>query len=271
MTASKRAIVRESAEGPTARAGAALAAGPRQRARAHRVSPRGDLIAGLGSKSAFSGVRADTLARIVETSPILRAPAGRVIFRKGDAPGACYLILEGAVKVSLPGRNGQEMLLAVLGKGDVVGEMALLDRLPRSATVTALKGCELCQLTAATFEWLAQADIAVYRQLLRVLSTRLRAGNESNAAQQMPLSVRLARAFMQLAQSFGERLPDGRILIRQKLSQAELGRMVGAARENVNRQLNDWCRAKLLARISGYYCLERPQAFGPLADHDGSG
>jgi CRP-like cAMP-binding protein len=54
-------------------------------------------------------------------------------------------------------------------------------------------------------------------------------------------------------------------LIRQKLSQAELGRMIGAARENVNRQLAEWRRDRLLSRVSGYYCLEDPSALEPLA------
>jgi CRP-like cAMP-binding protein len=70
---------------------------------------------------------------------------------------------------------------------------------------------------------------------------------------------------LQLARSCGEELPDRRILIRQKVSQAELGSMIGAARENVNRQLGKWSRRRLLTRISGYYCLEDPAALEPLA------
>jgi CRP/FNR family transcriptional regulator, cyclic AMP receptor protein len=188
-----------------------------------------------------------------------------VVFREGDAPEGCYLILKGAVKVSVYEPDGQQSLLAILGQGDVVGEMALLDRQPRSATVTALKGCELCHLRTAVFDRLAQSDVAVYRQLVRVLSARLRAGNERYALQRMALGGRLAKALLQLAHSCGEELPDRRILIRQKVSQEELGNMIGAARENVNRQLSEWLRSRLLSRISGYYCLEDPAALEPLA------
>jgi CRP/FNR family transcriptional regulator, cyclic AMP receptor protein len=256
--------------GLTASAGAAeKQATASQRARTHPKAPRADVLALLSSENAFGTMSDETRARLVAASRVSRVPAGRIIFRKGDAPDSCcYLILKGAVKVSLPTRSGQETLLAVLGRGDVVGEMALLDLLPRSATVTALKACELCQLTTATLEWLAREDFAIYRHLLSALSARVRAGNETSHLQQMPLKTRLARALLRLAQSVGEPLPDGRILIRQKLSQADLGRMVGAARENINRQLTDWCRAKVLTRVSAYYCIECPQTLERLADRD---
>jgi CRP/FNR family transcriptional regulator, cyclic AMP receptor protein len=229
----------------------------------------GDLIVRLRA-SAFDWLGGDTLAYIAATSRVARLQPGAVVFREGDPPDGCYLILKGAVKVSLVEPDGQESLLAILGPGDVVGEMALLDRLPRSATVVALRGCELCHLHTAAFERLAQTDIAVYRQLLCVLSARLRASNERYALQRMGLSGRLARAFLQLAHSCGEVLPDRRILIRQKLSQADLGHMIGAARENVNRQLGEWRRHQLLSRISGYYCLKDPRALERLARGDAS-
>jgi CRP-like cAMP-binding protein len=215
--------------------------------------------------SPFGWLGHDAIDYILRTSRASRPKPGTVVFRAGDAADGCYLILEGAVKVSLADADGRHSLLAVLGQGDVVGEMALLDRAPRSATVTALRGCELCHLNMAAFDRLAQSDIAVYRQLLRVLSERLRAGNERYALQRTALAGRLARALLQLARSCGEELPDRRILIRQKVSQAELGSMIGAARENVNRQLGKWSRRRLLTRISGYYCLEDPAALEPLA------
>jgi CRP/FNR family transcriptional regulator, cyclic AMP receptor protein len=253
---------------PTAAKDAAGAA-ERQTTEPQIGHARSDVLALLSSENAFGDMRDETRAKLMAASRVSRIPAGRVIFRKGDAPDSCcYLILKGAVKVSLPTRNGQETVLAILGRGDVVGEMALLDLLPRSATVTALKACELCRLTTATLEWLAREDFAIYRQLLSALSARVRAGNETNHLQQMPLKIRLARTLLRLAHSIGEPLPDGRILIRQKLSQAELGRMVGAARENINRQLTDWCKAKVVTRVSAYYCIECPEALKGQADLD---
>lgn len=246
--------------------------GPAEAARGRRGRGESEahLLALLQEGTSLGNISAHTRAKLVSASRVWRAAAGQVIFRKGDTPDGCYLILKGAVKVSLPTGDGQETLLAVLGKGDLVGEMALFDRLPRSATVTALKACELCQFGPATLEWLAKEDSAIFRQLLCVLSARVRAGNEMSHQQQMPLKIRLARTLLRLAQGFGTRLPDGRILIRQKLSQAELGCMVGAARENINRQLAQWCREKVLSRISAYYCIECRQTLERLAKPDPS-
>jgi len=131
--------------------------------------------------------------------------------------------------------------------------------------VTALNGCELCHLPTVTFDHLTGTDRALHQELLRQLSTRLRVHNERHALQRMALSARLAGALLQLARSCGEQLPDRRVLIRQRISQADLGQMIGAARENVNRQLAEWLKSRLLSRIGGYYCLNNPSALEPLA------
>jgi CRP-like cAMP-binding protein len=100
------------------------------------------------------------------------------------------------------------------------------------------------------------------------MTQRLRASSEVHIFQHVSLRVRLARTLLRLAETFGEPLPGERILIRQKVSQQELGSMAGAARENVNRQLAAWRAGRLLSRIGGYYCLDSPASFELLARGD---
>jgi len=179
------------------------------------------------------------------------------LFAQGDPPDGCYAILEGVMKVSATAADGQEALLAMLGAGDVIGEMGLIDAQPRSASATALKPCSLAFLASRDFKHAADANPVIYKHMLGVLSGRLRASNESATMQRFqPLSGRLARVFLRLAEGFGEPLEGGRVLIRQKFTQAELARMAGSARENVNRQIKEWTREGLVNRISNYYCLE---------------
>jgi CRP/FNR family transcriptional regulator len=66
-----------------------------------------------------------------------------VLFHAGDAGDGCHFVRSGAVKVSVIARDGQERLLAVLGPGSLIGELALIDDEPRSATVTALRRCQM--------------------------------------------------------------------------------------------------------------------------------
>jgi CRP-like cAMP-binding protein len=72
----------------------------------------------------------------------------------------------------------------------------------------------------------------------------------------LALKGRIAQTLLELAEHFGQEVGAGRIVIRQKIGQADLAAMAGVARENLTRILNDWQRGKVVSRLSGYYCLE---------------
>ncbi len=185
--------------------------------------------------------------------------AGATLFSAGDPGNGCYAVLEGSLKVSIMGVEGDEQLLAVMGPDNIVGELALLDGRARSATVTALKPSRLAFIEKHAFQRFADENPAVYRHMLSIVGKRLRQANDVLAARTfLPLPGRVAQTLLQLAESFGKPIDNGRILIHYKLSQADIANMAGAARENVSRVLNDWKRSGTISRISGYYCLERP-------------
>ena len=221
-----------------------------------RKKKKYDFAAILKANELFGALGEATLEKLSAVIRIVPLARGQILFSEGDSSNGCYCIVSGAVKVSLFSEDGDETLLAVLGKGDIIGEMALVDRLPRSATVTALKDSVLGIIGTQEFERLADANTDIYRQMLCVLSGRIRAANDQKASQQKPLNARIAQVFLKLSEGFGEKLPDGRIMIRQKFSQAQLGQMAGCARENVNRQLTVWRRDKLVSQLNRYYCLD---------------
>jgi len=107
----------------------------------------------------------------------------------------------------------------------------------------------------------AQEHPGVYQQLMTLLAQRLRETNDALAATSF-LSVEgcVARALLSLAEAFGHDVGGGRILVRQKLTQSDLGAMAGIARENVSRILKNWTGRKLVSRLAGYYCLENKAA-----------
>ncbi|MCB1507687.1 MAG: Crp/Fnr family transcriptional regulator [Hyphomicrobiaceae bacterium] len=210
---------------------------------------------------ALAGLEAPLAEGLMKLARPVALAAGEVLFMAGDPGDGFYAIRDGSVKVVLNSADGGEQLLAVMGPGMLVGEMAILDGEPRSATVIGLKKAELSFVSRADFERFGDSRPELYRHMLKIVSNRLRQANTVLAARSfLPLPGRVALALLQLADDFGKALPDGRVLVHYKVSQSDIAGMVGAARENVSRVLNDWKREGLVTRLSGYYCLNDPKA-----------
>lgn len=193
--------------------------------------------------------------------------AKEILFHAGDEGDGCYLIRVGAVKASVVSVDGQERLLAVLGEGALIGELALLDDAPRSAAVTALRPCRLLHLTKSAFFRIGDANPAIYRLALRLLAQRLRGTNEQVVAQgSVSVRGRVARAFAALAEGLGEVREGGRILLSQKITQSDIAGMAGVARENASRAINGLLRGGVLGRVKGYYSIEKPERLRQLTE-----
>ena len=121
----------------------------------------------------------------------------------------------------------------------------------------AARDSKLSFVGRAAFEAFGRLRPELYRYLTTFLATRQRDTNDALAATSfLSIKGRLARTLLRLAETFGRDVGQGRILIRQKVSQADLAAMAGVARENVNRVLHDWAGRSLVSRLAGYYCLD---------------
>ena len=204
---------------------------------------------------------------LLSASRPLELGSREVLFHAGDSGDGCYLLRSGVVKAAVIARDGQERLLAVLGPGALIGELSLIDDEPRSATISALKPCELMHLTKAAFFRLADANPQVYRQALKLLAQRLRGTNDTVVAQStVSVSGRVARAFASLANGLGDEQPDGRILLTYKITQNDIAGMAGVARENASRAINDLLREGVLSRAGSFYLIERPAELLDMAE-----
>jgi CRP-like cAMP-binding protein len=205
---------------------------------------------------------------LFESATSVKISADELLFLAGDAGDGCYRVDDGLLKVTMVSRSGTERILAFLGPGAIVGELSIIDGLPRSASVVAVRDAELSFISRAVFEQCANKHPDVYKSLVSVLAARLRETDEVIAAESfLPLKGRVACTLLELAQTFGQDVGSGRIVIRQKIGQSDLAAMAGIARENVSRILNDWKRRKLVSRLSGYYCLENKAQLEHEADH----
>ena len=196
------------------------------------------------------------------TPPIMLAtvPAiapDQVLFLAGDPGDGCYHVEKGLLKVSVASHSGGERILAILGPGSLIGELAIIDGQPRSASVSAIRESELNFISRAVYKEFVREHPETNQHILTLLAQRLRDTNSIVAAASfLSIKGRVALALLSLAEAFGQDVGGRRILIRQKISQSDVAAMAGVARENVSRTLNEWMRQKLVSRVSSYYCLE---------------
>jgi CRP/FNR family cyclic AMP-dependent transcriptional regulator len=174
--------------------------------------------------------------------------AGEVLFEAGDEGDGCYRLDEGALKVSISSPQGEERILTILTRGAVVGDLSMIDGLPRSATVMAIGNSRLRFISRKVFKDCADRHPEIYRYLTNLLAGRLRETDDTIAALAF-LSVkgRVARALLEVAAGFGEDAESGGLVIPRMVSQKELAAMAGVARENVNRVLGEWKRRKIVS------------------------
>jgi CRP/FNR family cyclic AMP-dependent transcriptional regulator len=219
----------------------------------------------LENSPLFADLDRSDLDRLARYARLISVEKNGCVFKQGEPSNGCYSILDGVLRVSVESSDGRDALLAMVGAGDVIGEMGLISNQPRSATVTALSPSSLAFLEARDFWHVADSNPLLYRHLLEILSNRVRATNEAAASPQLLLLPgRLAKTFLQLSELFGEPHEGQTILIRQKFTQYELAEITGAARENVNRQIRSWIKDGLISRKAGYYCLEDISALRKL-------
>jgi CRP-like cAMP-binding protein len=133
----------------------------------------------------------------------------------------------------------------------------MIDGAPRSASVVAIRDSKLAFISRAAFDDFCRTQPDINRYVMALLAHRLRDIDDVLSATSLsPLKGRVARALLSLAEAFGKDVGSGRILINQKVSQADIAAMAGIARENVSRILQDWTRRALVSRLAGYYCVE---------------
>ncbi|HVE97700.1 MAG TPA: Crp/Fnr family transcriptional regulator [Mycobacteriales bacterium] len=204
----------------------------------------------LRSVPLFAGLGDGDWAALSARLATVRVRRGDAVFHEGDAGDCLFVVLEGKAKISRTAQDGRENLLAVLGPGDLLGELSLFDSLDRTATAAAITDLTLSRLGERDFHSYLDDRPAVARALLRVLARRLR---DTNAAMAdlvfTDVPGRVAKALLGLADRFGTATADG-CLVQHDLTQEELAQLVGASRETVNKALSDFANRGWL-RLDG--------------------
>jgi CRP/FNR family transcriptional regulator, cyclic AMP receptor protein len=198
----------------------------------------------------FAALDAESAASLELMLTRRTLPRGHVVFAEGNPGDRLFVILDGKVKISRAAADGRENLLALLGRGEMFGELSLFDPGPRTASATTVTGTTLASLDHDDLRPLLVERPAVAVQLLQALAQRLRRTNEAMADLVFTdVPGRVAKALLELAAKFGV-AEDGATRVRHDLTQEELAQLVGASRETVNKALSDFAHRGWL-RIDG--------------------
>ncbi|MFL6932743.1 MAG: Crp/Fnr family transcriptional regulator [Xanthobacteraceae bacterium] len=201
-------------------------------------SKRPEFAALLGMNPLFAGLGEEAITAIASLCTKRNLESGEMLFQKGDKGDALYGVRRGRVRIETGTAAGGRLALNVLGPGDLFGEIALFDGQPRTADAVAAEASELFMVRRSDFLTYLEREPRITIRLLEMLCQRVRwVSDRMEEAVLLPLHARLARRLCALADDFGSEV---------HISQEELGTYVGAARESVNRQLQEWRRAGII-------------------------
>ena len=162
-------------------------------------------------------------------------PKNAVVLTEGEMGDSLYMIQSGKVKVFIGDEDGREIILKILGPGDFFGEMSMIDKQPRSASVTTIEASTFLVLTHTMFEKCVEDAPRIGNMVMRILAQRVReADRKIGTLALMDVYGRVASTLLELSV-----YNNGKLMVGEKLSQQDLANMVGASREMVNRILKD--------------------------------
>jgi CRP-like cAMP-binding protein len=224
-----------------------------------------DKVSFLKRVTLFSQLEPRELEKLAQITAIKRLRARETLARKGDPGSQAYVIMKGRLRISSAGAEGKETVLRIMDPGEVVGEIALLDGQPRSASMSALEPTELLVIQRRDLIPFLERHPKTAIKLLATLTGLVR--NLSNQLEDrvfLGLPSRLAKKLLALADNYGKDTAAG-ILIDMRIPQAALGEMVGTSRESVNKQLQTWRKQGLIRTDKLYITILDRDALEDLA------
>ena len=204
-----------------------------------------DVIRGcLKAVPLFTDLSGRELDLLTEAARPVRYSKGARIFEEDTAADCCFILTAGKAHVVLSGENGTEILLHVVTPPSLVGEMALLDRSTRSASLVATDDCHLIRIPASAFESIRTNPAFERRLVERLVSTVRESNDHVRVITSLPCLNRVAWCLARIARHAGQR--QGSAMLIPNTPHTELAEMAACTRETVNRALTTMKRKKYL-------------------------
>jgi CRP/FNR family cyclic AMP-dependent transcriptional regulator len=183
----------------------------------------------------FAGLSDDQLSMLTQVVTRRSVPRGAMLMAEGDQTDSLYMIISGRLKVMMGDSEGKEVILAMLGPGEIVGEMGLIDDNPRSATVISVEPCELLTIGKREFRKCLAENFDMTMGVMRGLVRRLReADRKIGSLALLDVYGRVARLLIDMAENV-----NGQKVVTKRLPKQDIAKMIGASREMVSRVMKD--------------------------------
>jgi CRP/FNR family transcriptional regulator, cyclic AMP receptor protein len=183
----------------------------------------------------FQGLSDEILAAVAHCAMMRRFPRGQAVVLAGDRSDFVYFVLTGSLKVVVSDEDGREVILSILGQGELFGEMAIFGEQPRSASVVAVTPSDLIMIPKQDFRQIMKDNFDVAWRIMCNLAERLRtADRKIESLALMDVYGRVARLLLEMAED-----QDGHMVVVRKISKQDIAKMIGASREMVSRVMKD--------------------------------
>jgi CRP/FNR family cyclic AMP-dependent transcriptional regulator len=219
----------------------------------------------LLARNFFQGTLSESdVDRLLAYARVVRYASGAEIFAKGSIGSSLMAVLSGSVRIVSVSEEGRRIVFNLIHPGEIFGEIALLDGRERTADAVAVTDCELLVLNRRDFMPFLERRPDVCIKLIELLCQRMRQTSEQvEELSFLHLEGRLAKALLRLTEEHrGATSPGPAINLR--ITQRELGNMVGGSREHINRQLQAWQRAGIIELGKGTIAIRDQRALARI-------
>ncbi len=207
----------------------------------------------LNSVPFFQGLPSESFKRAISHIVTRDHPPNQVILLENDWGGSVYFVLSGWVKIRTYNVDGKEVTLNILGKGELFGEMAALEDVPRSTDAITLTDTRIGSIPAQDFVELIHTEPMAGLNLAKLMGKRLRQVNRKLRLREADAMSRVADTLLFLADGQGKKGETGTEI--PNLPHRELSSLSGLARETVTRILTKLEKKKLIQRESDFICI----------------
>jgi len=200
-------------------------------------------LAVLRGHQIFCDLDANAFEQLCRYAKHATLKRGATIFSKGDPGNSLIAVISGTVKISISSPDGRSAILNLIGPGEIVGEVAVLDGQARTADATANSNCEIFVIDRREFLPFVRSQPALAMKFIELLCARLRwTSDQVEEVILQDLPGRLASALIRLTER--HKVAQGGRTIA--VTQQEISEMVGMTRESINKQLCNWRRAGVI-------------------------